>query len=160
FMAPKFGNYLFRNLRASGNSESQSTSSGPEVLAGTMIRLRPSDFIGSGEGASSVLNWSVVESKEIFVPFSDTHGLPEGLITISADALRKANPSLVPVDAPGDRSFLLSLRGVVLQVHRFLRPASSPMASLPGPDFDTPISQVAREDENFHRLEPKVIVGR
>ena len=159
-MAPKFGNYLFRNLRPSGKADSELASSGPDaVLAGAMIRLGPSDFIGSGEGASSLLNWSVVESKEVFVPFSDTQGLAEGRITISADALRKVNPSLVPVDTQADRPFLLSLRAVVLQVQRFLRPASSPVAPLPGPDFDTPISQVAREDENFHRLEPNMIVG-
>jgi hypothetical protein len=157
FMAPKFGNYLFRNLRPPGNTEPESASPGPDALAGVMIRLGPSDFIGSGEGTSSVLNWSVVESKEIFVSFSDTQGLAEGRITISADALRKVYPSLVPVDT--DKPFLLSLRAVVLQVQRFLRPASSPVTPLPGPDFDTPISQVAREDENFHRLEPNMIVG-
>ena len=159
-MAPKFGNYLFRNLRAKSNAASELTSSESDaLLAGTMIRLGPSDFIGSGEAASSALNWSAVEAKEIFIPFADTQGLAEGRMTISADALRKVNPSLVPVDTPADKPFLISLRAVVLQVQRFLRPASSPVTPPPGPDFDTPISQVAREDENFHRLEPNMLGG-
>jgi hypothetical protein len=148
-MAPKFGNYLFRNLKSAGSSEKASTD--PVVsVEDQEIVLRPADFTTE---IGVALNWASQGSKEIRVKLGQTDGLMEGRITISAKVLRDLYPGLVPEQLKQETAFPLSLRSVVLQLQNVLR-SPNDVASLAGaPDFDTPIAQVAREDEGFFQLE-------
>jgi hypothetical protein len=45
------------------------------------------------------------------------------------------------------------LKAVVLQINSYLNCSPGELVKSPGPDFDTPIAQVAREDEGFFKLE-------
>jgi hypothetical protein len=151
FMAPKFGNYLFRNLKSAGAPEKASTDpTGTMPVEDQEIVLRPVDFTTEIGGA---LNWASRESREIRVKLGQTDGLMEGRITISAKMLRHLYPGLVPEQLKEESTFPLSLRSVVLQLQNVVR-APNDVATLSGaPDFDTPIAQVAREDEGFFQLE-------
>ena len=150
-MAPKFGNYLFRNLKSAGSPEKASadpTGTGP--VEDQEIVLRPLDFTTEIGGA---LNWGSRESREIRVKLGQTDGLMEGRVTISARMLRDLYPGLVPEQLKEETTFPLSLRSVVLQLQNVMR-SFNDVATLAGaPDFDTPIAQVAREDEGFFQLE-------
>jgi hypothetical protein len=87
------------------------------------------------------------------VKLRQTDGLMDGRITISAKMLRELYPGLVPEQLKEETIFPLSLRAVVLQLQNVMR-SRSDASALPGaPDFDTPIAQVAREDEGFFKLE-------
>jgi hypothetical protein len=150
-MAPKFGNYLFRNLKSAGGPEKASTDpTGTVPVEDQEIVLRPVDFTTEIGGA---LNWASQESREIRVKLGQTDGLMEGRITISAKILRDLYPGLVPEQLKEESTFPLSLRSVVLQLQNVMR-SPNDVATLAGaPDFDTPIAQVAREDEGFFQLE-------
>jgi hypothetical protein len=151
-MAPKFGNYLFRNLKSgSGSSEKASYDpTGGVSVEDQEIVLQPVDFTTEIGGA---LNWASQESREIRVKLRQTDGLMDGRITISAKMLRELYPGLVPEQLKEETTFPLSLRAVVLQLQNVMRSPNNASA-LPGaPDFDTPIAQVAREDEGFFKLE-------
>lgn len=150
-MAPKFGNYLFRNLKSAGSPEKASadpTGTGP--VEDQEIVLRPLDFTTEIGGA---LNWGSRESREIRVNLGQTDGLMEGRITISARMLRDLYPGLVPEQLKEETTFPLSLRSVVLQLQNVMRSFNDGAALAGAPDFDTPIAQVAREDEGFFQLE-------
>jgi hypothetical protein len=151
-MPPKFGNYLFRNLKSgSGSSDkaSDDPASGVSVEDQEIV-LQPVDFTTEIGGA---LNWTSQESREIRVKLRQTDGLMDGRITISAKMLRELYPGLVPEQLKEETVFPLSLRAVVLQLQNVMR-SPSDASALPGaPDFDTPIAQVAREDEGFFKLE-------
>jgi hypothetical protein len=58
-MPPKFGNYLFRNLKAQNDVGSANAPSLEEAaeLADQTIILRPEDFIDHDSGKEA-LNWS------------------------------------------------------------------------------------------------------
>ena len=150
-MAPKFGNYLFRNLKSAGSPEKASadpTGTGP--VEDQEIVLRPLDFTTEIGGA---LNWGSRESREIRVKLGQTDGLMEGRVTISARMLRDLYPGLVPEQLKEETTFPLSLRSVVLQLQNVMRSFNDGAALAGAPDFDTPIAQVAREDEGFFQLE-------
>jgi hypothetical protein len=150
-MAPKFGNYLFRNLNSAGSPEKASadpTGTGP--VEDQEIVLRPLDFTTEIGGA---LNWGSRESREIRVKLGQTDGLTEGRVTISARMLRDLYPGLVPEQLKEETTFPLSLRSVVLQLQNVMRSFNDGAALAGAPDFDTPIAQVAREDEGFFQLE-------
>jgi hypothetical protein len=151
-MAPKFGNYLFRNLKSgSGSPEKASHDpAGAVSVEDREIVLQPADFTTEIGGA---LNWSSQESREIRVKLRQTDGLMDGRVTISAKMLRDLYPGLVPEQLKEETSFPLSLRTVVLQLQNVMRSPNDASALAGAPDFDTPIAQVAREDERFFKLE-------
>jgi hypothetical protein len=151
-MAPKFGNYLFRNLKSgSGSPEKASDDpAGAVSVEDQEIVLQPADFTTEIGGA---LNWTSQESREIRVTLRQTDGLMDGRMTISAKILRELYPGLVPDQLKEETSFPLSLRAVVLQLQNVMRSPNDASALAGAPDFDTPIAQVAREDEGFFKLE-------
>jgi len=87
------------------------------------------------------------------VKLRQTDGLMDGRITISAKMLRELYPGLVPEQLKEETAFPLSLRSVVLQLQKVMRSPSDASVLAGAPDFDTPIAQVAREDEGFFKLE-------
>ena len=151
-MAPKFGNYLFRNLKTGlGSPEKVSGDpSGNVPVEEHEITLRPVDFTSE---IGAALNWSPLEPREIRVKLKQTDGLMDGRVTISAKVLRDLYPGLVPEQLKEDAVFPLSLRTVVLQLQNVIRSASDGPNLTGAPDFDTPIARVAREDEGFFKLE-------
>ena len=78
-MAPKFGNYLFRNLKsASGSPEKGSNDpSGTVSMEDQEIVLQPADFTTEIGG---VLNWASQEAREIRVKLRQTDGLMDGRV--------------------------------------------------------------------------------
>jgi hypothetical protein len=151
-MAPKFGNYLFRNLKSgSGSPEKASNEpAGAVSVEDQEIVLQPADFTTEIGGA---LNWPSQASGEIRVKLRQTDGLMDGRVTISAKMLRDLYPGLVPEQLKEETAFPLSLRAVVLQLQNVMRSPNDASALAGAPDFDTPIAQVAREDEGFFKLE-------
>jgi hypothetical protein len=153
-MPPKFGNYLFRNLRSQSGAEAANPASLEEAaeLADQTIMLRPEDFI-DGDSGGGTLNWSSVNHSEIRIQFKDTNGLMEGRVVIAAGVLRRNYPALVPPAIKDDVQLPVSLKTVVLQLQNCLRAENPETPTAPPSDFDTPIAQVAREDEGFSKLE-------
>jgi hypothetical protein len=82
----------------------------------------------------------------------DTQGLGEGNVTIRASTLQRIHPKLLPVQLDADYLFPILLRTVVSQVQQHFEQNSSERPKPVSPEFDTPISQVAREDEELFRL--------
>ena len=153
-MPPKFGNYLFRNLKGQNDVGSANSTNLEEAaeLADHIIVLRPEDFINRDPG-NDILDWSSLDPMEIRVPFRDTNGLMEGRVAIAAGALRRNYPTLVPPAIQDEMQFPISLKTVVLQLQNCLRVTEAEKSPAPCTDFDTPIAQVAREDEGFLKLE-------
>ena len=151
-MAPKFGNYLFRNLKTGSGSleKAAAVTAGSVPVEEHEITLRPVDFTGE---VGAALDWSTLEPREIRVKLKHTDGLMDGRITISAQTLRQLYPGLVSDQLKEDTLFALSLRSVVLQLQNVIRSANDGSNLVGAPDFDTPIAQVAREDEGFFKLE-------
>jgi hypothetical protein len=153
-MPPKFGNYLFKNLKGQ-NDVGSATSPGLEEaaeLADQTIILRPEDFTDPDSGKDA-LNWSSLDPTEIRVQFRDTNGLMEGRVAIAAGAIRRDYPTLIPPAIQDDVQFPVSLKTVVLQLQNCLGAAGAETPAAASIDFDTPIAQVAREDEGFLKLE-------
>jgi hypothetical protein len=153
-MPPKFGNYLFRNLKGQSDAGTANSPSLEEAaeLADQTIVLRPQDFV-DGDSGSGALNWPSLGLAEIRVQFRDTSGLMEGRVVIAAGVLRRNYPMLVPPAISDDVQFPVSLKSVVLQLQNCLRAVNLEATTAPPTDFDTPIAQVAREDEGFFKLE-------
>jgi hypothetical protein len=153
-MPPKFGNYLFRNLKGQSDAATANSPSLEEAaeLADQTIVLRPQDFVG-GDSGSGALNWPSLDLAEIRVQFRDTSGLMEGRVVIAAGVLRRNYPMLVPPAINDEVQFAVSLKSVVLQLQNCLRAVNVESPTAPPTDFDTPIAQVAREDEGFFKLE-------
>jgi hypothetical protein len=150
-MAPKFGNYLFRNLKAEpGSQRAAASPSDQGPVEDQEITLRPGDFTSE---IGSALNWGSREPREIRVKLKQTDGLMEGRVSISGKVLRELYPGLVPDPLKEDTVFPLSLRSVVLQLQNVMRAVGDGSNLAGAPDFDTPIAQVAREDEGFFKLE-------
>jgi hypothetical protein len=152
-MPPKFGNYLFRNLKGQtnpGTGDSPNLEEAAE-LADQTILLRSEDFVDGDVGVGA-LHWSDLNPPEIRIQFRDTQGLMEGRVVIAAGVLRRQYPKLVPSTVKDEVLFPVSLKTVVLQLQNCLRTENAEASAIP-PDFDTPIAQVAREDEGFFKLE-------
>jgi hypothetical protein len=77
----------------------------------------------------------------------------EGRVAIAAGAIRRDYPSLIPPAIQDDVQFPISLKTVVLQLQNCLRATNAETLAAASIDFDTPIAQVAREDEGFLKLE-------
>ena len=158
----KFGNTLFRDRKdpASEHSDDSAGDSAPTLgeLSEQVIILSRED-IRADVPLAPVLDWSTFEKPEIALQLKDTEGLAEGSVTIKASTLQRIHPALLPVQLAEEYQFPISLKTVVLQVQAHLRRSSAERQNPAGPDFDTPIAQVAREDEEFFNLaksaEPK-----
>ncbi|HKM57480.1 MAG TPA: hypothetical protein VJX28_01955 [Chthoniobacterales bacterium] len=117
-----------------------------------LVILRRED-IHADAPAPPPLDWSKIEKGEIAVQMKDLDGLTEGNVTINASTLQRLHPLLVPERFDADYPFQVSLRSVVMQVQGNLRrsPEDGPVRSRS--EFDTPIAQIAREDEGYFKLE-------
>jgi hypothetical protein len=161
-MSRKFGLALFRDRKdlASEHFDHSAGESAPTLgeLSEQVIILSRED-IRADVPLAPVLDWSTFERPEIALQLKDTEGLAEGSVTIKASTLQRIHPALLPVHLAADYQFPISLKTVVLQVQAHLRRSSEERQDPAGPDFDTPIAQVAREDEGFFKLakiaEPK-----
>ena len=161
-MSRKFGHALFRDRKdlASKHSDNSAGESPPTLgeLSEQVIILSRED-IRADVPLAPVLDWSTFERPEIALQLKDTEGLAEGSVTIKASTLQRIHPALLPVQLAAEYQFPISLKTVVLQVQAHLRRSSEERQKPAGPDFDTPIAQVAREDEGFFNLakiaEPK-----
>jgi hypothetical protein len=153
-MGRKFGNHLFRNRQALGPEHSLSSPSDlPETFGALdeqVIILCREDIRADAQSAPP-LDWSTFE-KGIAVQLKDTAGLDVGSVTIKASTLQRIHPALLPVPLESEYLFPISLKTVVLQVQTHLRQGSQERPNPIGRDFDTPIAQVAREDEGFFKL--------
>jgi len=162
-MSLEFGSSLFRNRKgpAAEHSPASAGELAPtlEELNERIIVLCKEDIVTDAT-AAPLLDWSTVEKGEIAVQLKDTDGLSEGNVTIKASTLQRIHPALFPIRPEAEYLFPISLKTVVLQVQSHLRQSSEERQEQVGADFDTPIAQVAREDEGFFKLanvaEPKV----
>jgi hypothetical protein len=154
-MSRKFGQALFRDRKdlAAEHSDDSAGASAPTLgeLSEQVIILSREDICADGPLAP-VLDWSTFERPEIALQLKDTEGLAEGSVTIKASTLQRIHPALLPAPLAADYQFPISLKTVVLQVQAHLRRSSEERQNPAGPDFDTPIAQVAREDEGFFYL--------
>jgi hypothetical protein len=154
-MSLEFGHHLFRSRRdfasapPSGSSEDLMGSLGE--LNERVIILCKEDIRSDAPGAP-LLDWFAVEKGEIAVQLKDTEGLGDGSVTIKASTLQRLHPALLPIQLEGEYLFPISLKTVVLQVQPYLRQNVGEGPEQVGADFDTPIAQVAREDEGFFKL--------
>ena len=153
-MSPKFGSYLFRNLK--GQTPESSPAGDSLGAFGAFeeqpILLRQED-IRADDPKGPPLDWSKVETGQITVQLKETQGIADGCVSIRASTLRRICPLLIPEPFEGDFLYPVSLKAVVLQIQAHLQRKLAD-APKPGvPDFDTPIAQVAREDEGFFKLE-------
>jgi hypothetical protein len=153
-MSPKFGSYLFRNLKG----QTPETNSPGDSLGAfgafeeQPILLRQED-IRADDPKGPPLDWSNVENGQITVQLKETQGIADGSVTVRASTLRRLCPLLIPHPFEEDHLYPVSLKTVVLQIQTHLQRKSSDLPKPSGPDFDTPIAQVAREDEGFFKLE-------
>jgi hypothetical protein len=154
-MPPKFGNYLSINVKGQAPEQSRNPAGDfPQTLDELyeqMIVLRREDIRTDDPGAPE-LDWSKVEQDEIALQLKDTQGILDGRVTVKASTLQRIHPELLPVQLDADYLFPVSLRTVVLQVQANLKQNLGEAMKPIGPDFDTPIAQVAREDEGFFKL--------
>ena len=153
-MARKFGNHLFRNREALASEHARiSTSDLPETFGALdeQVIILGKEDIRAEAPSAPLLDWSPFE-KGIAVQLKDTEGLDVGSVTIKASTLQRIHPALLPVPLESEYLFPISLKTVVLQVQAHLRQGSEERPNPTGPDFDTPIAQVAREDNGFFKL--------
>jgi hypothetical protein len=153
-MSPKFGSYLFRNLKG------QTTETNPPgdslgsfgAFEEHPVLLRRED-IRVDDPKAPPLDWSKIEGDQIAVQLKDTQGIMDGCVTIKASTLHRIYPSLLVQPFEGDYLFPVSLKAVVLQLQAHLQSKFGDSPKPGGADYDTPIAQVAREDEGFFKLE-------
>jgi hypothetical protein len=155
-MSLEFGHHFFRNRRGFASASLPGLADDNPVhslgeLNERVIILRKEDICADTPGAP-VLDWFAVEKGEIAVQLKDTEGLGEGSVTIKASILQRLHPALLPIQLEGEYLFPISLKTVVLQVQPHLRQEVEERPEQIGADFDTPIAQVAREDEGFFKL--------
>jgi hypothetical protein len=153
-MARKFGNHLFRNRQALASERAPiSTSELPETFGALdeQVIILGKEDIRVDAPTAPLLDWTTFE-KGIAVQLKDTEGLDVGSVIIKASTLQRIHPALLPVSLESEYLFPISLKTVVLQVQAQLQQGSEERPNPIGPDFDTPIAQVAREDEGFFKL--------
>jgi hypothetical protein len=154
-MSLEFGHHLFRSRRGFASAPSSASS---DDLVGSLGELNERVIILCKEDIRSdapgvpLLDWFAVEKGEIAVQLKDTEGLGDGRVTIKASTLQRLHPALLPIQLEGDYQFQISLKTVVLQVQPHLRQNVEEGPEQIGAGFDTPIAQVAREDEGFFKL--------
>jgi hypothetical protein len=149
--------HLVNYLREGNGSETHS-GSGAQIAdpfgeLNEQIIILGREDIGLDAPAAPLLDWSTFEKREIALQLKDTEGLADGKVTIKASTLQRIHPELLPLPLDAEYLFPISLQTVVLQVQDHLRRNSAEKTNPAGTEFDTPISQVAREDEGFFKLE-------
>jgi hypothetical protein len=155
-MSLEFGHHLFRSRRgfasapSSGSLDDDLVNSLGELHERVIILCK--EDIRSDAAGAPLLDWSAVEKREIAVQLKDTEGLGDGSVTIKASTLQRLHPALLPFQLEGEYLFPISLKTVVLQVQPHLRQNVEERSEQIGAEFDTPIAQVAREDEGFFKL--------
>jgi hypothetical protein len=156
FMPLEFGNHLSSSLNDEALEESRNPSGDlrPDfgALNEQVIVLRKDDIRADNPGAPE-LDWSRVEQGEIAVLLRDTQGFMDGRVTVKASTLQRICPELLPAALGDEYLFPVSLKTVVLQVQANLNEHFVEIVKPIGPDFDTPIAQVARQDEASFKLE-------
>ena len=164
-MARNFGHHLIRNRKCPVPSDSSAVDF-PDTFAelNEQVIILSREDICADASVAPFLDWSMFEKEEIAVQVKDTEGLAEGSVTIKASTLQRIHPALLPPPLEAEYRFPISLKTVVLQVQAHLLHSSEERPSPAGLDFDTPIAQVAREDEGFFKLakiaEPIETIGR
>jgi hypothetical protein len=155
-MPPKFASYRSVNVKGQAPEQSRNPSGDfPQALVELneqMIVLRRED-IQTDDPKAPKLDWSKVDEDKIALQLKDTEGILDGRVTVRASTLQRIHPELLRVQLDADYLFPVSLRTVVLQVEATLKQNLGEVIRPIGPDFDTPIAQVAREDEGFAKLE-------
>jgi hypothetical protein len=161
-MSRNFANHLPRNRKGFASEHSHGSAGDLAHTFGELneqVIILCKEDIHADAPAAPPLDWSTFEKGEIAVQLQDTEGLAEGNVTIKASTLQRIHPALLPIQLKSEYLFPVSLKTVVLQVQAYLRQGSEERLSPVGLDFDTPIAQVAREDEGFFKLakvaEPK-----
>ncbi len=152
-MARNFGHHLIRNRKCPVPSDSSAVDF-PDTFAelNEQVIILSREDICADASVAPFLDWSMFEKEEIAVQLKDTEGLAEGSVTIKASTLQRIHPALLPVQFEAEYRFPISLKTVVLQVQAHLLQSSEERPSPADLDFDTPIAQVAREDEGFFKL--------
>ena len=154
-MSLDFGHHLFRSRRGFASAPSPGSEDDLvdplDELNERVIILCKEDIHLDAPGAP-LLDWFAVEKGEIAVQLKDTEGLGDGSVTIKASTLQRLHPALLPIQLEGEYLFPISLKTVVLQAQPHLRQNVEERQEQVGADFDTPIAQVAREDEGFFKL--------
>jgi len=120
---------------------------------GEQLVILRRDDIHAEASAASPLDWSKIEKDEIAVQLKDLDGFAEGNLTLKASALQRLYPVLVPEWVDSDFLFQVSLKSVVMQVQGNLRRSAEDGPVHSDSEFETPIAQVAREDEDYFKLE-------
>ena len=153
-MSSKFGSYLFRNLKGQApETTSASDSLGGFAAFEEQPILLGQEDIRTDDPKGPQLDWTRIENGQITVRLKETQGLADGSVTIKASTLQRICPLLLPQLFQEDFLFPVSLKTVVLQIQAQLQRKSADVPKAGGADFDTPIAQVAREDEGFFKLE-------
>jgi hypothetical protein len=124
------------------------------ALSEQFVILRPED-IRSDTGGGPILNWLDTHKGEVSVQMRDLDGFGEGRVTIKASTLQRVCPALLPAPLESDHLFQVSLKTVVVQVQGYLRRNPDEGFDRSPADFDTPIAQVAREDEGYFKLQKR-----
>ena len=154
-MAHMFGDPLLHSRKGPVPERSHSSAAGCATTLGALneqiIILRKED-IRADDSVVPALDWSAFEKGEIAIQLKDTEGLSEGSVTIKASTLQRIHPALLPIQLEKEHLFPISLKTVVLQVQTHLRHITEERPKPVASDFDTPIAQVAREDEGFFKL--------
>src|SRR5947199_4786134 len=152
-MFGKADNYPFRSQKTRGLQDPSTgdVAHGFPDLTERVIILCKEDIRADSPNAPP-LDWSNVENGQIAIQLKDTEGLGEGNVTIKASTLQRIHPKLLPVQLDSDYLFPISLKTVVSQVQRHFEQNYSERPTGVSLEFDTPISQVAREDEELFRL--------
>ncbi|MBV9130514.1 MAG: hypothetical protein JO298_09010 [Verrucomicrobia bacterium] len=122
-----------------------------DALNEQVIILRRDD-IGVDVSLAPAVDWSAFDKGEIAVQLRDTEGLAEGSVAIKASTLKRIHPALLPTQLEKEYFFPISLKTVVLQLQTHMRRITEEPPNPVPADFDTPIAQVAREDEGFFKL--------
>ncbi|MBV8226646.1 MAG: hypothetical protein JO232_15815 [Verrucomicrobia bacterium] len=124
------------------------------ALSEQFVILRPED-IHPDTGGGLILNWLDTHKGEVSVQLRDLDGFGAGRVTIKASTLQRVCPDLLPAPLESDHLFQVSLKTVVLQVQGCLRRNPEEGFDRGPADFDTPIAQVAREDEGYFKLQKR-----
>jgi hypothetical protein len=154
-MSLEFGHRLFRSRRGSGFVPSPGSADDLGHPLGELnerVIILCKEDIRSDLPEAPLLDWSAAEKGEIAVQLKDTEGLGDGSVTIKASTLQRLHPALLPIQLEAEYLFPISLKTVVLQVQPHLGQSFEERPEQSGADFDTPIAQVAREDEGFFKL--------
>ena len=153
-MSRKPGSHLSQSVKRNGHLPGFGADfvGSPDELSEQFVILRNDDIHAEAPEAP-LLDWSTIAKGEIAIQMKDLDGFAEGNVTIKASTLQKIHPMLLPGLLESDYLFQISLISVVMQVQAHLQRSSDNDPARIGSDFDTPISQVAREDEGCFKLE-------